>query len=1179
MGIFSATKFARNARIAAIAVLSSALMFGGASVALAEGANTPDVSPSTEPTAPVATEQPAEPQAPAEQPPAEQPPAETPPPAKSTPPSERPAPPAEATPPAEQSTPPAEQPAPPADDADEATQSRKAEVPALRWQAIDAEGRIVAGTTLTLQGPRDADVTDRGNDEQWADSPEATVLDNVGQANYDGADLDPAPGLFRIESFADDDTPDVSVPVDVAFDYRVRVLEADGFLTADATDWASLTVLTDDTVKPTDVTLQAAPAARSNDAIVTPMLVGPDGPGVTKPYLYWEVRDTTGNALRGGATLEVQGPRTSNYNWWRGEYNVKWNSSVTVTDCVSTPCTGADQDPDPGEFLVMNIGSHRVSDSNRYRVRQQTAPAGYTFTDTNNDWVTIPGSRNTPSGWTADGTYDFGDFMVKKIPPMSPVCTAGQIYGVTAAGQLRAISSAGVVTPLGTKASGVSIFNGLGIGSGGSPVYAIERTDTSGTAQNATVWVYNTTTGVWATTSQSTSSLGGNSGTNMVGGAVDLKTGLYYFGGFTSDGDFKVYQYNPSAATKIKFKGTIVTESNSSANGDIAFNANGDLFVVHGNGNQTTIYSVTAANLAAANGGNIASSKSATVTTMTDVNGVAFDSAGRAYLGSGSQMKSFAMPGFTGEQNVVTSGLGTSDLASCSSPATITVQKFVQGGRVSSGDQFKLTLSQGTTELGTAVTTGSAVGLQNEQVGPQPTVRGVTLSFKEAAAGTTVLSNYVSSWTCLADGEPMSNGQGTSGSVTIPASGDVIECRITNAPLIATVNVSKTVLDTNGENPQPGAGWTVGAAPSLATIVSTPTGITQSTNAQGNAAWSLKFKNAADKTNVSVSEVQKPGYEFVSGQCLIESLDGSFTEVDLQGPAAQALTDIKPGDDVDCAYVNKKIPGSISWQKVTNDTPATNIGGSTWTVQGPDIAGPTATVADCVGANAAACAASADKDHRAGYLQVTGLAWGTYTITETIAPDGFELDTTPRTVIVTAANAQAGATMNPVVNVRKLGTAGWTKVADGTTTLLGGSEWTITGPGFTAPNNVIVDCVAASDAECTGLDKDSDAGVFKITGLAWGSYTIVETAAPFGYIVDSTPHTFTIDKTTVGAAIALGAFENSLGTPPTLPLTGGLGGDFYSFLGLGVLLLAIALLITRRVWLRQASRDGGAMSH
>src|SRR5690606_28636841 len=99
---------------------------------------------------------------------------------------------------------------------------------------------------------------------------------------------------------------------------------------------------------------------------------------------------------------------------------------------------------------------------------------------------------------------------------------------------------------------------------------------------------------------------------------------------------------------------------------------------------------------------------------------------------------------------------------------------------------------------------------------------------------------------------------------------------------------------------------------------------------------------------------------------------------------------------------------------------------------------------------------------------------------------GFEPDGTARKVTITAANAVAGAVLDPVVNVRMLGSATWSKIDAATSELLGGSEWTITGPGFTAPNNVIEDCVADNDDDCTGLDKDSRAGVLLITGLAWG---------------------------------------------------------------------------------------------
>jgi hypothetical protein len=126
------------------------------------------------------------------------------------------------------------------------------------------------------------------------------------------------------------------------------------------------------------------------------------------------------------------------------------------------------------------------------------------------------------------------------------------------------------------------------------------------------------------------------------------------------------------------------------------------------------------------------------------------------------------MPGWTGRKTV-TSSLGHStDLASCGSPPTIAIEKVVQGGRAQQGDQFKLTLNQGGTQIANATTTGNAAGVQPDRIGPLPTVRGVPLTFAESAAGTTNMSYYASSYRCLVDGVQTTQGNGISGSITIP---------------------------------------------------------------------------------------------------------------------------------------------------------------------------------------------------------------------------------------------------------------------------------------------------------------------------------------------------------------------------------------------------------------------------
>lgn len=41
-------------------------------------------------------------------------------------------------------------------------------------------------------------------------------------------------------------------------------------------------------------------------------------------------------------------------------------------------------------------------------------------------------------------------------------------------------------------------------------------------------------------------------------------------------------------------------------------------------------------------------------------------------------------------------------------------------------------------------------------------------------------------------------------------------------------------------------------------------------------------------------------------------------------------------------------------------------------------------------------------------------------------------------------------------------------------------------------------------------DRDGEAGKFSIVGLEWGEYQLVESKAPDGYNIDTTPHVFRI---------------------------------------------------------------------
>ena len=140
----------------------------------------------------------------------------------------------------------------------------------------------------------------------------------------------------------------------------------------------------------------------------------------------------------------------------------------------------------------------------------------------------------------------------------------------------------------------------------------------------------------------------------------------------------------------------------------------------------------------------------------------------------------------------------------------------------------------------------------------------------------------------------------------------------------------------------------------------------------------------------------------------------------------------------------------------------------------------------------------------------------------------------------------------------------------------------------------------AGAAEGQPYDVDPAAGPFKLEGLDWGTYTLVETKAPYGYDVDSTVRTFTFgpvegsdvtgnwnsnsvaegtaDKTGAFTTadktydsdvfnFAVGGIKNQPGV--VLPATGGIGNSWIYAAALvaaliGVVAAGMALKVRRR---------------
>lgn len=733
--------------------------------------------------------------------------------------------------------------------------------------------------------------------------------------------------------------------------------------------------------------------------------------------------------------------------------------------------------------------------------------------------------------------------------PISMTCEPGNVYSVSSSGQMRKVTNSGgdivgdsatkverYLTLLGWRYRDVPVtsFNGLGIGQEGSPIYAYERTNSSKTVE---IYQLNPSSGAWSATGAEQT----DNAIQFIGGAVDLDSGLYYFGGFTDSGSkFNVYVYNKDSNT-TSFKGSVDTNTNASrtSNGDIAFDSQGNLFIVRGSGNTTTVFSVTKADLAAGTGGGIAASPSGTYETNSNVNGVSFDASGRAYLGTGSTVKAYDMPDWSNSGDFASGNWSSTDLASCSSPATITLKKDVIGGRAQADDQFTLSLKQGSTVLGTATTTGSTTGVQKEIVGPQPVKRGATIKFSETGANGADLNDYASAYSCTIDKTPISGTD--AGSVTIPNTGKAVVCTITNSPLTANVSIHKDVADEDGKNVKPGKDWTAGAKTTATTdtVTSTPTAATQKTNANGDAKWALKFNKTTGRATLAISETQQDGFEFSSGSCEITHLDGTKGTKKLDNEKSTNLTGIKPGDDVKCGYLNKVSDTSLTLvKKVDNKDAAGTAKATDWTLKAiGDKATGDKTISGKTGTND---------------ITDVKVKAGEYALSELDGPEGYEAsawDCGPKnTVTADKVTIKAGETVTcTITNTAKTGTVTWNKTDEGGNALKG-SVWTMTGPDGTAVE--VEDCTATSADGCTGPDKDPAAGKFALSSLKWGEHTLVEKSAPAGYVLDDTKHTFTVSGSTLKQSI--GSFTNKQKPQVALPLTGGTGSQIFIIAGVAL---------------------------
>ncbi|WP_147409011.1 LPXTG cell wall anchor domain-containing protein [Kitasatospora xanthocidica] len=406
-------------------------------------------------------------------------------------------------------------------------------------------------------------------------------------------------------------------------------------------------------------------------------------------------------------------------------------------------------------------------------------------------------------------------------PPLD--CSGNTIYAVqrgssgAGTGTLLALASGTVgganvtATTVSTLPAGSGFTNALGITDGGTAAYVVDQTPAVSGSVN--VYGYNAATGAWTVYTGSA----GPTSDSFVAGAVNPVNGIYYYASFepgtaTTPGVATLYGFNTTTNTAIP--GVIGTfdlpvTGTSGPNGDITFDAGGNLYILSSVGTDAAIGRVSAPipTTGSATGVPLTSTTLSTLDNPTDrsFNGAAFDNVGNLYIEFTSGTTTY-LERLNPNTGAVTAGptpytnnaFLSVDLGACSTNPTLTLQKDIVGRfaeSTTSNDQFTLEITGGgVTQGNTATTTGTSTGVQSPPAGPVIALSGTTYTLTETAASGS-LSDYTTTYDCVdtANGNaPITSGSGvTTFNLPFPATVEdknspMVLCTFTNTPVPVT---------------------------------------------------------------------------------------------------------------------------------------------------------------------------------------------------------------------------------------------------------------------------------------------------------------------------------------------------------------------------------------------------------
>lgn len=542
----------------------------------------------------------------------------------------------------------------------------------------------------------------------------------------------------------------------------------------------------------------------------------------------------------------------------------------------------------------------------------------------------------------------------------------------------------------------------------------------------------------------------------------------------TASQGFRLYSYDGTSVEPVGDIPIWGSKSRESANGDIAFDPSGNMYMLYNpsGGSTYKIVPVVSESLNNPIGGVIESQYSTTLSLpqssthswTTQPNGIAFLENGELVVEIATERQGESKASFiridpaTGQAvgdiwtytnaadwaNYETGGratgrfAGQTDLASCANFSTLKLLKDLPKGRAAKGDQFQLEIhgNTGTQQkwhrLAWNVTAGNENGLQTRVAGPIVARQGKTFRLSEVASADPGYENAkLEYYTRDEDHAPK------------------LECVDQDGGSLPSVNIKPVpVSETRGPNDE--------------------------------RAW-----------DVTIPE----------------------------GEAKQ----------ISCTITNEPYRGDLRWTKVARETdPETgnsniiSLGASKWSLLDenkkviPEYRGISyENFADCELTEENCEAAGADSDNATGKFRVTALPYGTYYLREDVAPKGYEKLAEPIKFTFDRDGIHYDSfdelnrfdkdtnsfNLGRILNEKLQGSVKWDKVdPEKDNLLLGGSEWKLykkNGNEKEEPGVLIEDNTGQDGY--TGRDTNKLPGAFEVKGLDFGTWVIEETKAPEGY--------------------------------------------------------------------------------